>query len=250
MVFVALAYTHRLAALKVALVLRARQQADTFALAEQRAKNDARRREERDAGHLVIIAAAASPALDTRGAASTQPSALQTEALPHSSHAARLFAFQRRELRRAFEKRSASKRWSVVKFLSAATLHFTVMAHPKVTDCGQSSGSSDSGGSSSGDRSRCNSGGGTAGSDAGKVTQLLFGSGSRSLFSKCGGGEVGAMVQRTKVKLLFATKRLVSVAQQLWSENRGVATHGAAGLWVLARDPATRRALAELCADS
>ena len=53
-----------------------------------------------------------------------------------------------------------------------------------------------------------------------------------------------------KAKLLFAKHRLVCVAQQLWSENVGVATATAAALWMLGRDDATRRALSQLCLDT
>jgi hypothetical protein len=55
---------------------------------------------------------------------------------------------------------------------------------------------------------------------------------------------------QVKAKLLFARKRLVCVAQQLWSENASVATAAAAALWMLSRDDATRRALAQLCLDT
>jgi hypothetical protein len=55
---------------------------------------------------------------------------------------------------------------------------------------------------------------------------------------------------QVKAKLLFAKHRLVCVAQQLWSENVGVAIAAAAALWMLGRDDATRRALSQLCLDT
>ena len=131
-------------------------------------------------------------------------------------------------------KEGRARCWDVAKSASVATTNFASLA---------GKGGGQWGGKGQG-------GGSDVGAAAADDDEAGNGRGLAALLGKKKGLGFGALVVQARAKVMFARKRIVCVAQQLWSENRSVVGQACASLWLLGRDANSRKELAKLCMDS